>query len=86
MERIITNSQKFSSAEKKLCSVNFLSCVNDYIEHMVAFTVLAKFYSIEYFCNTKVPGLGKIFGYTVVCWNVHGYFTAVSPFYGPTDK
>ena len=51
----------------------------------MAFTVLVKFYSIEYFCNIKVPGLGKIFGYTVVCWNVHGYFTAVSPFYGPID-
>ena len=32
----------------------FLSCVNDYIEHMAAFTVLAKI------CNTKVPGLGEI--------------------------
>ena len=52
----------------------------------MVFTVLAKFYSIEYFCNAKVPGLGKIFGYTVVCWNVHGYFTAVSPFCGPIDK
>ena len=33
-----------------------------YIEHMVTFTTLAKIYSIEYFCNTKVPlpGLDEI--------------------------
>ena len=40
---------------------NFLSCVNDYIEDMATFTTLAKIYSTEYFCNTKVAGLGKIF-------------------------
>ena len=28
---------------------------------MVIFTVFGEIYSIEYFCNTKVPGLGKIF-------------------------
>ena len=39
----------------------FLSCVNDYIEDMATFTTLAKIYSTEYFCNTKVAGLGKIF-------------------------
>ena len=38
----------------------FLSCVNDYIENMMTFTTLAKIYSIEYFCSTKVPGLGEI--------------------------
>ena len=43
--------------------VNFLSCVyvNDYIEDMATFTALAKIYSTEYFCNTKVAGLGEIF-------------------------
>ena len=41
--------------------MNFLSCVNDYIEDMVTFTALAKIYSTEYFCNTKVAGLGEIF-------------------------
>ena len=28
---------------------------------MATFTVLAKIYSIKYFCNTKAAGLGKIF-------------------------
>ena len=42
-----------------ILSHDFLSCVNSYIEHMVIFTVLAKIYSIEYFCNTMVAGLGK---------------------------
>ena len=41
--------------------MNFLSCVNDDIEHMATFIVLAKNYSIEYFCNTNVAGLGEIF-------------------------
>ena len=40
---------------------NFLSCVNDYIEDMATFTALAKIYSTEYFCNTKVARLGEIF-------------------------
>ncbi len=39
----------------------FLSSVNDYIEYMATFTVLAKFYSIEHFCNTRVARLGEIF-------------------------
>ena len=53
---------------------NFLSCVNDYIEDMATFTVLAKIYSTKYFCNTKVSGLGKILSsenfhlYSIV-WN-----------------
>ena len=45
----------------KLLSVNFLSCVNDYSENMATFTALVKIYSTEYFCNTEVAGLGKIF-------------------------
>ena len=28
---------------------------------MATFTILVKIYSIEYFCNTEVPGLGEIF-------------------------
>ena len=28
---------------------------------MATCTALAKIYSTEYFCNTKVPGLGEIF-------------------------
>ena len=28
---------------------------------MATFTTLAKIYSIKYFCNTKVSGLGEIF-------------------------
>ena len=39
----------------------FLSRVNDYIDDMATFTALAKIYSIEYFCNTKVSGLSEIF-------------------------
>ena len=46
----------------------FLSCINDYVEDMVqTFTALAKIYSTKYFCNTKVAGLGEIFGYVVLC-------------------
>ena len=41
--------------------MNFLPYVNDYKEDMVTFTALAKIYSTEYFCNTKVAGLGEIF-------------------------
>ena len=40
----------------KFLSMNF--CTNDYIEGMATFTALVK---IEYFCNTKVAGLGEIF-------------------------
>ena len=39
----------------------FLSCVDDYIEDMATFTTLAKIYSTNYFCNTKVDGPGEIF-------------------------
>ena len=39
----------------------FLSCVSDYVEDMVTFTALAKNCFTEYFCNTKVVGLGEIF-------------------------
>ena len=41
--------------------MNFLSCINDYIEDMATFTALVKIYSTEYFCNTKVARLGEIF-------------------------
>ena len=43
---------------------------------MATFIALAKIYSIEYFCNTKVPGHGeiinpvKIFGYTILQCNM----------------
>ena len=42
----------------KFCPQFFLSHVNDYIEDMTTFTALVK---IEYFCDTKVAGLGEIF-------------------------
>ena len=45
----------------KFLSHKFLSCVNDYIEDMATFTALAKIYSTEYFCNTKVARLSEIF-------------------------
>ena len=41
--------------------VNFLSCVNDYVEDMATFTAFAKIYSTKYFCNARVSGVGKIF-------------------------
>ena len=44
----------------KILSAIFLSCVNDYIEDIANFTTLVKIYSTEYFCNTKVAGLGEI--------------------------
>ena len=53
---------------RKFYSVKILSCVNDYIEHMVILilhmhVILAKIYSTKHFCNIKVAGLqvGKIF-------------------------
>ena len=41
--------------------MNFLFYINDYIEDVVTFTALAKNYSVEHFCNTKVAGLSEIF-------------------------
>ena len=38
-----------------------MSCVNDYIEDVVTFTALAKIYSTEYLCNTKVARVDEIF-------------------------
>ena len=35
--------------------------VNDYREPMVIFTAWTKLYSIKYFCDVRVAGLGKIF-------------------------
>ena len=51
--------------------MSFLSCVIDYIEDMVTFIALAKIYFTEYFCNTKVAGLGEIFGYMVIASDVY---------------
>ena len=61
-EKIFTNFAIWS-CWRKFCSMNFLSCVNDYIEHniMATFAVLVIIYSTKYLCNTKVPGLAKIF-------------------------
>ena len=42
-------------------SANFLFRVNYCIEDMVTITALVKIYSTEYFCNTRVSGLGEIF-------------------------
>ena len=39
----------------------FLSRVDDYPEDMMTFTALAKIYSTEYFCDTKVAGVDEIF-------------------------
>ena len=65
---IILYSRKFLPGENfrhllsiaKFLSVNFLSCVNDYIEDRVTFTALAKIYSTKYFSKAKVAGLGEI--------------------------
>ena len=54
--------QEKNFANFAICSfycVNFF--VNDYIEDMATFTAMAKIYSTEYICNTKVAGLGEIF-------------------------
>ena len=45
----------------KFLSHEFLSCVNDYIEDMATLIALVKIYFTEYFCNTKLAGLGEIF-------------------------
>ena len=42
------------SCWQKFLFHKFLSCVNDYVEHMVTFTILVKFYSIKYFGNTNL--------------------------------
>ena len=36
-----------------------------FIEDMATITIVAKINSMKYSCNTKVAGLGEIFGYTV---------------------
>ena len=59
-DKIFANFATYSRWRKFL-SANFLSRVNDYIGDMATFTALAKIYSIENFCNTKVSGLGEIF-------------------------
>ena len=61
----------------KILFHEFLSCINDYIERMAIFTALAKTYSIEYFCNTEVPRLGKIFVQWLysICWMYVYVFT-----------
>ena len=48
------------SLAKFLSHEYFVLC-SDYIEDMATFTILAKIYSIKYFCNTKISGLGEIF-------------------------
>ena len=66
---------KFSAGENfrhslllaKFLLYEFLSCVTKYIEDMVSFTALAKICSTEYFCNTKVAGIGKIFVQRKIC-------------------
>ena len=44
----------------KIYHTNFLYCVKDCIEDIATFTALAKFFSVNFFYNTKVAGLGKI--------------------------
>ena len=69
--------------------MKFLSCVNDYMATCIA---LAKTYSAEYFCNTKVAGLGrifvqqKIFGYIVVpLLNPMGHYFGCNMFIATSD-
>ena len=59
-EKIFTNLAICSYWRNFYC-VNFLSCVNDYVEDVATFTALVKIYSTEYFCNTKVGGLDENF-------------------------
>ena len=58
--RKVSPGEKFRQFRHLLSLAKFES-FNDYIEDMATFTTLVKIYSIEYFCNTKVAGLGKIF-------------------------
>ena len=75
---------------RSFLSTKFFSCVNDYIEDMVTFTALAKIYSIEYFCNTKVTGLGEIFVqrifhlYGILLWQHNKLSMAFMPYSIPT--
>ena len=57
-EKIFANFVTYSRWQNFIHEL--LSCANDHIEDMVTFTALLKIYSAEYFCNTKVAGLGKI--------------------------
>ena len=63
MYRIVGNFRQFRHPVllAKVFIREFLSRVNICIEDMATFTALAKIYSTEYFCNTKVSGLGEIF-------------------------
>ena len=67
-------SWKFSPGEKNLPislstlvvwqkspSTNFLSCVNNYIDHTVIFTSLTRISSAKCFSSTKEAGLDEIF-------------------------
>ena len=45
-EKIFANLATWS-CWRKFCSVNILSCVNDYIEHVATFTILTKNYAIK---------------------------------------
>ena len=58
----ISYSRKFSpiSPPGLVGFCEFLSCANNYIDHVATFAVLKKIYSIKYFCNTNEPGLGGI--------------------------
>ena len=52
---ICFNCQKFFITQ-------ILSCVNDYIEDIYGdLHCISEIYSIEYFCNIKIAGLGENF-------------------------
>ena len=50
----------------KILSTNFSFCVKYYIADMATFTILAKIYSMKYYCNTNVLGSVKFFCCTVL--------------------
>ena len=43
--------------------LNVINDCNNNYKDMVTFTAVEKIYSTEYFCDTKVDGLGEIFIY-----------------------
>ena len=47
---------------RKFLHTNLLSCIKDYIDDMATFNYrIGEFFSTNFFCNTKVAGLGEIF-------------------------
>ena len=66
MIEIFTRAKFSPALVGKLLSMNFLSCVNDYIEGMVTFTALVKVYSAIDYRTTYIYRIGNGFTCTIV--------------------